>query len=52
MKIIIINRKDDYHASLEGHPEIWGCGKCPDEAIGNLIRSHQEIFQVGIVRNE
>ncbi len=42
--IIIEKRSDGYMAFLEGHPEIWGCGKDPDDAIMDLISSHNEKF--------
>lgn len=45
MKIMITKRCDDYHACVEGKPEIWGCGKDTNAAIGDLIRSHKEIFE-------
>ena len=48
MKIIVTRRNDDYHACLEGHPEIWGCGKTIDGAIGDLIRSHQDTFGIAV----
>ena len=35
---------DDFHASIEGHPELWGRGKTVDEAIGSMFRSHFEHF--------
>jgi len=39
MKAIIIEKRtDDCMAYLEGHREIWGCGKDFDSAIGDLIR--------------
>ena len=44
---IRINRHgfDDFHASIEGHPELWGRGKTVDEAIGSMFRSHCEHFK-------
>lgn len=49
MKIVITKRCDDYHACVEGKPEIWGCGKDTNAAIGDLIRSHKEIFdEIGL----
>jgi len=49
--IIIEKRTDDYMAYLEGHPEIWGCGRDSDSAVGDLIRSHKEIFDIKIRHN-
>lgn len=46
--IVIKKRSDDFHASLVGHPEIWGHGKTSDDAIGDLIRSHSETFNIFI----
>lgn len=48
MKIVVRKRGDDYHAWLDGHPEIWGCGKTPDEAIGKLITAHTDTFNIEI----
>lgn len=42
--IIISVRSGDYHVMLEGHPEIWGCGKTVDEALGNWLRAHHSDF--------
>ncbi len=47
-KIIMTCRSDDYHACIEG-TEFWGCGKTISEAIGDLIRSHREVFGIEIV---
>jgi len=44
-KIIVTKRNDDFHAHLEGHKEIWACGKTASEAIGDLITSHPESFK-------
>ena len=52
MKIIVTRRTDDYHACLEGHPEIWGCGKTPRAAVGDLIWSHPDIFGVKVELKE
>ena len=41
-RIIVTKRINDYHAHLEGHPEIWGCGKNQAEAVGELITTHAE----------
>lgn len=45
MKIVITKRSDDYHACIEGRPEIWGCGPGESTAIGDLIRSHKDVFK-------
>lgn len=43
MKIVITKRASDYHACLGGDPEIWGCGKTPNEAIGDMFMSHTDL---------
>lgn len=48
MKIVITRRSDDYHACLVGRPEIWGCGKTSDEAIGKLISAHAGTFNIEV----
>lgn len=48
MKIIITQRTGDIKAHLESNPGIWGCGKGPNEAIGNLISAHPATFNVQI----
>ncbi len=48
MKITITKRGEDYHACLEGQPQIWGCGKTSDEAVGNLIRAHTDTFNITV----
>ena len=45
-RIVVVRRNDDYHASLEGHPEIWGCGKTSESAIGSLVSAHKEVFDI------
>lgn len=44
--IIITIRPHDVMASIEGQPEIWGCGKNYIEAIGELLWSHQDHFGI------
>ncbi len=46
MKIVVTRRPGDYHACLEGHSEIWGAGKTPSEAIGNVLYGHTDTFSV------
>jgi hypothetical protein len=48
MKIIITRRTNDYHACLEGHPEIWAAGKTIYEAVGDLILHHGEKFNIQV----
>lgn len=46
MKIVITKRSDDYHACIDGHQEIWGCGRDQNAAVGDLVRAHQEFFSI------
>lgn len=48
IEIVVTKRTDDYHACIKGHPEIWGCGKDYDDAIGDLVRSHSYDFGIKI----
>lgn len=48
-KIVVTRRSDDFHACIEGNPGIWDCGKTITEAIGNLIRTHPEKFNLSLV---
>lgn len=48
LKILIRKRTDDYMAFVEGHLEIWDCGRDINTAIGNLMRSHQKFFDIKI----
>lgn len=46
IEIIVIKRENDYHASIKGQPEIWAGGEDYYSAIGNLVASHQDEFEV------
>lgn len=48
MKIVVTKRTDDWHACLENNTAIWACGKSLDEAIGDLIRTHQDVFKIEV----
>ncbi len=48
MEIVVSKRSHDWHACLKDRPEIWGCGKSIDEAIGSLIRAHAERFGISL----
>ena len=52
MKIIVTKRHSDIHVCPEGRPDIWACGKTLDEALGNLVRSHSEHFDLEIEWNK
>jgi predicted RNase H-like HicB family nuclease len=47
-KIIVSQRLSDFHVCVEGKEGVWAAGKTADEAIGNLIRFHQEHFDVEV----
>jgi len=47
--ITITKRFGDYHACLENHTGIWGCGKTIHEAIGSVIMNHPEKFNLKII---
>jgi hypothetical protein len=51
MKIILTQRSDDYLAHVEGKEWIWGHGATPDEAIGNVVRRHLDVFKIQIAIN-
>ncbi len=48
MKITVVKRSEDYMAHIEGEPSYWDCGKTPNEAIGGLIRTWREKFNIHI----
>lgn len=39
-------RAEDWHVCIQGEEDYWACGKTPNEAIGDLIRSHPERFAI------
>lgn len=41
-------RRPKYHAQIKDQPGRWACGKTPDEAIGNLVTRHPELFGLTI----
>lgn len=47
--IVVTRRSCDYHACIEGRPQVWGCGTTWAEAIGSLVYSHPERFGLRIV---
>ncbi len=49
-KIVLRKRTNDIHASLNGQPGIWGCGRSDREAIGDLVLSHPEKFGIQTIR--
>lgn len=48
IEIVVTKRSEDFHACIKGQPGYWDCGRSPSEAIGNLIRTHPEQFNVTI----
>ncbi len=41
-------RAPKYHAQIAGKPGYWSCGTSLDDAVGNLIGGHPEIFGVTV----
>lgn len=52
IEIVIARRGDDYHASLNSDSRIWGCGHSVHAAIGDLVRSHMDVFGIKITLDE
>ncbi|MBT5808190.1 hypothetical protein HOI18_02840 [Candidatus Uhrbacteria bacterium] len=48
VKIVVTKRQSDYHVCVDGQPGIWACGRTTNEAIGNLISHHSEVFGITI----
>ncbi len=48
-QILVIHRRHDYHAHVQGKPESWGSGSTPLEAVGNLIAQCSLFFEVEII---
>ena len=46
-RIILEQSKDCYIAKLNTSFAIWGKGKTPEEAIGNMVNKHWEYFGIG-----
>lgn len=47
MTIHLEQRASDWMAYFNGDKKLWDCGKTPNEAIANLIRTHGD--RMGIV---
>lgn len=47
--IEVRDRGHDFHTQIANHPEFWGRGTSPDEAVGDLIRYHLEKFNISLV---
>ncbi|MDP3785073.1 MAG: hypothetical protein Q8R12_03290 [bacterium] len=50
-RVVLTKRSEDVHACLEKLPEIWGCGRTSNEAIGNMISAHYEKFDLFLAWN-
>jgi hypothetical protein len=42
------NKNPKYHAQIKDQPGMWGCGRCPQDALGSLIRNHPALFGISI----
>jgi len=51
LTITVNRRTDDYHAHFKGDRRLWGCGKSPMEAIGDVVLSHAYLIGVAIESN-
>ena len=40
-----------FHACVKGNLSIWDCGNTRSEAIGNLVKSHPEYFQINSIED-
>jgi|HubBroStandDraft_1064217.scaffolds.fasta_scaffold129095_3 hypothetical protein len=46
--IDVTRRAADWHACDGENKAIWGCGSTIDAAIGDVVRSHREHFEIAI----
>jgi predicted RNase H-like HicB family nuclease len=44
--LIIVQRTNDFHASLDGRPGVWGAGGSAAEAVGQMIIAHPGVFEL------
>ncbi|HEY4518316.1 MAG TPA: hypothetical protein VJG48_01690 [Candidatus Paceibacterota bacterium] len=51
-KNLVTRRSDDYHACIEDDKGKWGCGRTPDEAVGNLVRVWPREFDIEGIKFE
>jgi hypothetical protein len=42
--VVITKRRDDLHAQVKDHPELWASGQNYYEVIGNLVMTHSDVF--------
>ncbi|MCK4665543.1 hypothetical protein KAU33_02265 [Candidatus Dependentiae bacterium] len=50
--VVIEERTYDHIASIEEEPGKWESGRNEEEAIGELVLSHPELFNVGNIEKE
>lgn len=43
--------KGDYHAQIKDRPQVWACGLTVNEALGNLVDSHLDQFNIPDFKN-
>ncbi len=48
MQIVVKPQGNGYVAHVENNAAISGYGKTPEEAIGNLIFTHQDQFRLSV----
>jgi hypothetical protein len=49
--VIATKRGEDYHATLESNPSIYGRGRSAIEAVGDLVIFHPEATQLFVKRS-
>jgi hypothetical protein len=47
--IEVIKRDGDWVARIKGEPGVWAAGKTPEAAIGDLVNSNRERFNIGLI---
>lgn len=48
-RIVVKRTGEEYHAFIEGHPEIWEVGKDYRLAVGKLVEGHPEQFGIVVM---
>jgi len=43
------NERPKFRAQIKDRPNCWSCGKCPEEAVGDLITHHPEKFGMKVI---
>ena len=44
--LVVTGPSGNRYARMKGDRGVWGSGRCSDEAIGDVVRSHPEIFGI------